>query len=418
MIAAHIGKQLQIGRRLMLAGSAIAFGSAMFLTAQASAADTIKIGGIAPLSPPGSVPGGESLRDGMKVAIEEINAAGGLLGKKVELIVEDTSGVPEKGVAAFERLASKEKVAAVTGSAHSAVCAAVGPVAHKHAIPFIAGECWSDNVTGAQIPEVFRVTVANSLVYSVAADWVKAVGFKHVAIIGENSDWGLGVIDVFKKNLLAGGTKVTSFTAERTVTDFTPQLLQLKRADPRPDLLIAGFTGAGLLQMLRQSYDLGVGPSKDTAVFAAGSDVLEPEFWNTMGKDGVYMIGNPAGLSGKPDTPLSRTFGASYQKATGRPANAVAMEGYDGVMVIAEAIKAAGTDNSVKISEALRSLKWEGTRGTIYFPQKKDPAWAFQQWPEVPIFVIQYDKADQAPENAQILWPRSQATSDKLLLKP
>lgn len=396
---------------------AVAFALAVPIAA-ASAAETIKIGGIAPLTPPGGVQTGESLRDGMKIAVEELNAAGGILGKKVELFIEDTSGVPEKGVAVFERLTSKENVVAVTGSAHSAVCAAVGPVAHKKQVPFIAGECWSDNVTGAQIPEVFRITVANSLVYSVAADWVKAVGFKHVAIIGENSDWGLGVIDIFRGNLESAGIKVTSFTAERTVSDFTPQLLQLKRANPKPDLLIAGFTGAGLLQLLRQAYDLGLGPSKDTAVFAAGADVLEPEFWKTMGDSGVYMIGNPAGLPGKPDTPLSRTFAAAYKKMTGRPANAVAMEGYDGVMVIAEAIKAANSTSPVAITKALRSLRWLGTRGEIYFPQKKEPKWAFQQWPEVPIFVIQYDKPNQSPGDAKILWPRKLATTDKLLLKP
>lgn len=381
-------------------------------------AESIKIGGIAPLTPPGGVQTGESLRDGMKVAVQELNAQGGLLGKQVELIIEDTSGVPEKGVAAFQRLASKENVVAVTGSAHSAVCMAVGPVAQQSSTPFIAGECWADGVTAAQIPEVFRITVANSLVYSVAADWVKAVGFKHVAIIGENSDWGLGVIDVFRKNLEGTGAKVTSFTAERTLTDFTPQLLQLKRESPRPDLLIAGFTGAGLLQMLRQAYDLDLAPTKETAVFAAGADVLEPEFWKTMGNDGVYVIGNPAGLPGKPDTPLSRQFSEAYQKLTGRPANSVAMEGYDGVMVIAEAIKAAKGTESEALIKALRNLKWEGTRGTIFFPQKKEPAWAYQQWPEVPIFVIQYDEANQLPENAEILWPRAQATTDKLVLKP
>lgn len=401
------------GRTLLAAAVAMALPWAM-----ANAAETIKIGGIAPLSPPGGVQTGESLRDGMKVAVAELNAAGGLLDEQVELIIEDTSGVPEKGVAAFERLVTKDKVVAVTGSAHSAVCAAVGPVARKYGIAFIAGECWADNVTGAQIPEVFRITVANSLVYSVAADWVKAVGFKHVAIIAENSDWGLGVIEVFKANLEGTGTKVTSFTAERTLTDFTPQLLQLKRADPKPDLLIAGYTGAGLLQMLRQTYDLGLAPTRETAVFAAGMDVIEPEFWKTMGPDGVYVIGNPAGLPGKPDTPLSRSFGAAYEKLAGRPANAVAMEGYDGVMVIAEAIKAANSTDRAAIAQALRNLKWEGTRGTIRFPQTKEPAWAFQQWPEVPIFVIQYDQANQLPENSQILWPRRLSTTDKLLLKP
>ncbi|MEQ8357623.1 MAG: ABC transporter substrate-binding protein [Kiloniellaceae bacterium] len=392
--------------------------AALLAAAPASAQETIKIGGLAPLSPPGGVQTGESLRDGMLIAVDELNAAGGLLGKKVELIVEDTSGVPEKGVAAFERLASKEEVAAVTGSAHSAVCAAVGPVAEKYGAAFVAGECWSDSVTAAQIPEVFRITVANSLVYSVAADWVKEAGFKNIAIISENSDWGFGVIDVFTKNLENTGAKVTSFTAERTVSDFTPQLLQLKRADPVPDLIVAGFTGSNLLLMLRQAYDLGLAPSKNTAIFAAGADVLEPEFWNVMGDDGVYVIGNPAGLPGKPDTPLSRSFGKAYEAAYGRPANAVAMEGYDGVMVIAEAIKAAGSADREAIQVALRKLEWDGTRGKIHFPQTKEPKWKFQQWPEVPIFVIQYAKPNQTPAEATILWPRAQATGDELVMKP
>jgi branched-chain amino acid transport system substrate-binding protein len=408
------GKGAKMTRNWVLAAAAAA---ALGGAGGADAQETIRIGGIAPLSPPGGVQTGESLRDGMMVAVDMLNADGGVLGKQVELLVEDTSGVPDKGVAAFERLAS-EDVVAVTGSAHSAVCVAVGPVAESHNLPFVAGECWADDVTGAQIPEVFRITVANSLVYSVAADWVKEVGFEHVAIIAENSDWGFGVIDVFTKNLEQAGTKVTSFTAERTVSDFTPQLLQLKREDPQPDLIVAGFTGSNLLLMLRQAYDLGVAPTGETAIFAAGADALEPEFWNVMGDAGVYVVGNPAGLPGKPDTPMSREFGQAFEEATGRPANAVAMEGFDGVMVIAEAIEKAGSTDPDAVQEALRTISWEGTRGTIHFSQDTEPAWMFQQWPDVPIFVIQYTEPDQTPAEASILWPRSMATTDELLLKP
>jgi branched-chain amino acid transport system substrate-binding protein len=398
--------------------AALAVSSLMLMGGAVMAADPIKIGGIAPLSPPGGVQTGESLRDGMKVAVDELNKNGGLLGSQVELIIEDTSGVPEKGVAAFERLASRENVVAVTGSAHSAVCMAVGPVAQKHGLPFVAGECWADGVTAAQIPQVFRITVANSLVYSVAADWAKEVGFKNVAIIAENSDWGFGVIDVFRKNLESAGVKVTSFNAERTVSDFTPQLLELKRADPRPDLLIAGFTGSNLLLMLRQAYDLGLAPTAETAVFAAGADALEPEFWNVMGDAGVHVIANPAGLPGKPDTPLARSFGEGYEAMTGRPANSVAMEGYDGIMVIAEAIEKAQSAEPQKIEAALRDLSWDGTRGTISFAQEKDPAWHYQQWLGVPIFVIQYTEEGQNPADAAILWPRDQATIDQLIIEP
>jgi len=398
---------------------AAAFSASLIAAAGTLAAqDTIKIGGIAPLSPPGGVQTGESLRDGMVIAVEELNANGGIMGKAVELIVEDTSGVPEKGVAAFERLATSENVVGVTGSAHSAVCSAVGPVAQKTNTVFIAGECWSDSVTAAQIPEVFRITVANSLVYSVAANWVKEAGFKNIAIISENSDWGFGIIDVFTKNLEDTGATVTSFTAERTVSDFTPQLLQLKRADPQPDLIVAGFTGSNLLLMLRQAADLDLAPTAETAIFAAGADVLEPEFWDVMGEEGKFVIGNPAGLPGKPDTPLSRSFSKAYEGKFDRPANAVAMEGYDGVMVLAQAIEAAGSTDNDAMKEALRALEWDGTRGTITFPQTTDPAWAYQQWQDVPIFVIQYSEANQSPADAAILWPRSQATTDEILLKP
>jgi len=398
---------------------AAAFSASLIAAAGTLAAqDTIKIGGIAPLSPPGGVQTGESLRDGMVIAVEELNANGGIMGKTVELIVEDTSGVPEKGVAAFERLATSENVVGVTGSAHSAVCSAVGPVAQKTNTVFIAGECWSDSVTAAQIPEVFRITVANSLVYSVAANWVKEAGFKNIAIISENSDWGFGIIDVFTKNLEDTGATVTSFTAERTVSDFTPQLLQLKRADPQPDLIVAGFTGSNLLLMLRQAADLDLAPTAETAIFAAGADVLEPEFWDVMGEEGKFVIGNPAGLPGKPDTPLSRSFSKAYEGKFDRPANAVAMEGYDGVMVLAQAIEAAGSTDNDAMKEALRALEWDGTRGTITFPQTTDPAWAYQQWQDVPIFVIQYSEANQSPADAAILWPRSQATTDEILLKP
>ncbi len=391
---------------------------ALALATPAFAQDTIRIGGITPLSPPGGVQTGESLRDGMILAVAELNAAGGLLGKQVDLIIEDTSGTPEKGVAAFERLASAEGVVAVQGSAHSAVCSAVGPVAAKYDIPFVAAECWSDTVTAAQIPQVFRVTVANSLVYSVAADWVKEAGFKNIAIISENSDWGFGVIDVFTRNLEATGATVTAFTAENTVTDFTPQLLQLKRSQTPPDMIVAGFTGSGLLLMLKQAADLGLAPTSDTAIFAAGADVLEPEFWNVMGDQGVYVIGNPAGLPGKPDTEKSRNFSAAFEARFGRPANAVAMEGYDGVMVIAQAIKARNSADPAAIQAGLRDLRWEGPRGEIYFSQDKEPAWRFQQWPEVPIYVVQYSAANQSPTDAAILWPRAQATVDEIVLQP
>jgi len=375
------------------------------------AQEVVKIGIVAPLSAPGGVETGQALVEGAKIAAEELNASGGLLGKKVELVIGDTSGQPEKGTAVMERLVTNDKVVAVGGEAHSSVALAEIEIAHRYGIPLVISEAWSDSITAKGYPEVFRVTVSNSLIYSKAARWIKDAGFKHVAVIGENSDWGLGVIQVFKDNLTAAGIKVTSFSAERTVTDFTPQLMQLKSMKPPVDFLVDGFTGAGELLMIKQAHQLGFAPSKTTAVLGAGMDTLYPGFWETVGDAGVHVLSNPAGLPGLPKTKTSEKFAKAFKAKLNREPDAVAMEGYDTVMVLAEAVKASkSTDGKALIDALENKVNWEGTRGTIKFTKEKTPAWAYHMWMDVPVFIIQYTKANQVPSQAAILWPEKYAT--------
>ena len=376
-----------------------------------SAQEALKIGIVAPLSAPGGVETGQALVEGAKIAAEELNQSGGLLGRKVELVIGDTSGLPEKGTAVLERLITHDKVAAVGGEAHSSVALAEIEVAHRYGVPLVISEAWADDITAKGYAEVFRVTVSNSLIYSKAAKWIKDAGFKHVAVIGENSDWGLGVIRVFKENLAEAGVKVTSFSAERTVTDFTPQLLQLKSASPPVDFLVDGFTGTSELLMIKQAYELGFAPSKTCAILGAGMDTLYPGFWETVGQAGVYILSNPAGLPGLPKTPTSEKFAKVFKTKLSREPDAVAMEGYDTVMVIAEAIKIAGSADSKAMIDALENkLKWVGTRGTIAFNAEKTPAWAYHMWMDVPVFIIEYTEVNQDPSKAAILWPEQHAT--------
>lgn len=392
---------------------------ALFCFTQAAAvAEVIKIGVVAPLSPPGGVETGQAIVDGAKIAAEEINQSGGLLGKKVELVIGDTGGLPEKGTAVMERLMTRDKVIAVGGEGHSSVAMAEIEVAHRNGIPIVISEAWADDITAKGYPEVFRVTVSNSLIYSKAAKWIKEQGFKHVAVIGENSDWGLGVIKVFKDNLDQAGVKVTSFSAERTLTDFTPQLLQLKNASPPVDFLVDGFTGAGELLMIKQAYELGIAPSKNCALLGAGMDTLYPGFWDTVGEAGVYVLSNPAGLPGLPKTTTSEKFKEVFKSKYNREPDAVAMEGYDSVMVIAEAVKLSQSTEGKALIDALENkVNWVGTRGKINFSKEKSPAWAYHMWMDVPVFIIQYTELNQDPSKAAILWPAEFATV-KGLLKP
>jgi branched-chain amino acid transport system substrate-binding protein len=140
-------------------------------------------------------------------------------------------------------------------------------------------------------------------------------------------------------------------------------------------------------------------------------DTLYPGFWETVGEAGVHVLSNPAGLPGLPKTKTSEKFAKTFKAKLNREPDAVAMEGYDTVMVIAEAVKASKSTNGKALIDALENkVNWEGTRGTIKFTKEKTPAWAYHMWMDVPVFIIQYTKANQDPSQAAILWPQKYAT--------
>lgn len=121
------------------------------------AMEPIKIGGLAPLSAPGAVVGGEAMRTAMMIAADELNAKGGVLGRPVELIVVDTEGLPERGTAVMERLINQDGVVGVGGGYHSSVCVAAKEVAHDNGTPVVFAEPWNDTVTSVMYDEIFRI---------------------------------------------------------------------------------------------------------------------------------------------------------------------------------------------------------------------------------------------------------------------
>jgi len=114
--------------------------------------DTVKIGALAPLSAPGSVTGGAAMRAAFEIAAEEINAAGGLLGKPVEIVLVDTEGLPERGTAAMVRLINQDQVVGVVGEYHSAVGLTAKEVAHANGMPTVFAETWSAEIHECPVP--------------------------------------------------------------------------------------------------------------------------------------------------------------------------------------------------------------------------------------------------------------------------
>ena len=112
--------------------------SAVLIAGAALAADdTVKIGWVGPLSPPGGYSAGQEMKWAAQLAVDEENKAGGILGKRIEVVYEDTKGTPDQGTAAMEKLVNSDKVVAVVGEFHSSVALAEIAVAHKYGIPWI-----------------------------------------------------------------------------------------------------------------------------------------------------------------------------------------------------------------------------------------------------------------------------------------
>jgi len=368
----------------------------------------ILIGGVAPLSAPGAAESGREMKIAMEMAVEEINAAGGVLGHQVKLQVEDTRGLPEEGTAAMNRLADAGAVG-VVGEFHSSVAKAEIEVANQRKIPFVVSEAWSDTITAMQYPYVFRIAPANSLFYTKVADWIKAIGSRNVVAIVENTDWGLGVDGVLKANLdqniYGEPIQYTSIVAERTVTDFTPQLLRFKSMDPRPDLVMDIFTGTGEYLIVKQAAEIGLATTRETAIFPVGTSALYPEFWETVGEYGVFAITKTGYHPLLGVTPAIREFTAKFEAKTGKEPTFAAMEAYDSVYVLVRAIEMAGSTDPDAIVAALEEISYDGVLGTISFSLEREPAYMFHQWPGAKAVVIQYTGVNQKPSEALLLWP-------------
>ena len=372
-----------------------------------TAEEPIVVGGVAPLSAPGAAESGVEMKQAMEMAVEEI---GTILGRPIKLQVEDTRGLPEEGTAAMNRLADAGAVG-VVGEFHSSVAKAEIEVANARKIPFIVSEAWSDTITAKQYPYVFRIAPANSLFYTKVADWIKAIGSKNVVAIVENTDWGLGVDEVLKAELI-GKTNIhgepisyTSIVAERTVTDFTPQLLRFKTMDPRPDLVMDIFTGTGEYLIVKQAAEIGLATTRETAIFPVGTSALYPEFWETVGEYGVFSITKTGYHPLLGVTPAIREFSSKFEERTGKEPTFAAMEAYDSIYVLVRAIEMAGSTDPDAIVAALEEIRYDGVLGTIYFSTEREPDYMYHQWPGAKAVVIQYTAVGQRYTEALLLWP-------------
>ena len=380
----------------------------------------IKIGGLAPLSAPGSVTGGEAMRVAMMLAERDINAAGGVLGCDIDVVIADTEGLPEKARALMEKLITQDGVVAVGGGYHSSVGVAGKDIANDRGIPVVFAETWNDTITGDKQKYIFRIAPlsswASGVIWKFAA---QAPGVKKVVIVTENTDYGIPAAAECEKGLASKGIASTTFGVDIGTQDFAGIVERVKAENP--DYLIVLLTGEAGFNYAQQAADAGIGP-QDMMFHANQSGLESKAFWENVPDGNLSFMAR----IGVPETMYNESalkMANDYKEQTGKTGvESYALEAYDSIGVIAQAINEAGSTNGDAIVEALENISHEGTLGRIYFPYgtKKDPSedgkgdeW-WHQWPDPAITMVQYQKEGEASNTMTIVYPEVYKTGDAI----
>jgi branched-chain amino acid transport system substrate-binding protein len=342
---------MNISRRFAVAAVALAASTLTF------AADTIRIGLQGPLTG-GSSPMGVSMRDGVKLAVNEINAKGGVLGRKLELIERDDEAKNERGVQIAQELINKEKVVATVGYINSGVALASQRFYQEAKIPVMNNVATATLVAKqfADQPEnyVFR-NAANDTIQSamIVEELVTRRKFSKIAILADSTNYGqLGREDLEKALANKGLKAVATEKYNIKDVDMTPQLLKAKEAGA--EVVVTYGIGPELAQIANGMVKLG------WKVPMIGSWTLSmANFIDNAGANanGALM---PQTFIQEANTPKRKSFIDAYQKAykvKRIPSPVSAAQGYDSVYLLAAAIKQAGSTEGPQIRAALEDLK-------------------------------------------------------------
>ncbi|WP_207479989.1 ABC transporter substrate-binding protein [Arenibaculum pallidiluteum] len=346
--------------RLVL-GSVLMAGVAAAAPAQAQ--ETVRIGLIQPLT--GSVAyNGQSVVEGARLAIEEVNAAGGVLGKKIELIIEDGQCKPANSVNAVEKLVQKDKVVGLVGAFCSSATAAIMPVAQKYKIPLVTGVSSKADLTEQGNPYFFRAAETDGLMAKAFAKILaKDLKLGSVAYIGVNDDWGRGGIEEFSRDLSALGVKtVLTEYFDHGTTDFFTLLTKLRAAKP-DGVFVAAETQDGSI-LVKQIRELGI----TAKVFGVGS-------WATA--DFIKLAGDAAeGIhaavpyASTYEAPRNQAFVKKYEAKYGIKPGKYGAAGYNALNIVAAAIAGAGSTDAEAIRAALQKTRYEAPNGVYQFTGK------------------------------------------------
>lgn len=350
----------------------------------------IRIGALIPSSQPGWVEAGRHLLAGLELAVRDVNEAGGIQGRVIELMPRDTAADPQKAAAAVDELA-RAGVVALAGEYHSVVARAVAAKADILGLPFLCSSAVLDALTDEPTNWVARIAPPQSRGWRIYAAHLLGSRHRRIAVATQPSlYWASGVCILRDYVAPRGGTVIEidmSPTALSSIAD------ELVASQATAVLLLVGYPepAISIVRAIRDDPRL--------KAVMIGAPAGQPEFvgWaEALGGDGA---GIPF-LQYLPDhfTPLGDRVRTALRQRLGAAPSFVAFEGYDTIAVLADMVRSSGTDPR-QLSRNWSRVSIEGTRGRIEF--SRVPGVQFWQWASAPVQIAERDPTD--PERFRVL---------------
>ena len=332
--------------------------------AVAPTGDPIKIGS------PYNLTGGYASIDipasnGSRLAVKEINEAGGVLGRPLEIIIEDGKSDVPTITSVAKKLVEEDGVHVMAGLTDTSYMLAAGPVAQEAGIPFLDVGGTAPLITTVG-DFIFMLPFGDNVQAAVAAEYAHEQGWTTTALLlDEAMDYTKFLAKYFKDRFTMediGGEIVSELTYLSGDTDFSAQLTEFVNLDPQPDFLFVSSNPNEIGTIIQQARDLGLtlpivgGDGYDTPLLAQLAPGASNVFFTTH--EGIYG-----------DDPAASAFSEAYEAEYGNPPEAVfAALGYDGIKLMADAITRAGTIDGAAVRDALAATQgFEGVTGTISY---------------------------------------------------
>jgi branched-chain amino acid transport system substrate-binding protein len=307
----------------------------------------------------------EPYKRGMELAVDEVNASGGVLGRKLEVIVRDDNGNPGDAVRVAEELISRERVALLMGTFASNVGLAVADLANQRRVMFLASEPLTDKIVwDSGNPYTFRLRASTYMQTAMLVPEAAKLGKTRWAIVYPNYEYGQAATATFKRQMSARSTAPIEFVEQAVpLGKIEPGPVVQALIDAKPDAIFSSLFGPDLARFVREGQLRGL--FKDRPVFNLLGG--EPEYLDPLKDEapvGWWVTGYPWYAI---DTPEHKRFRDAYQRKFDDYPRLGSVVGYSAVMSAATALRKAGSTDTARLVAAMNDLAVDTPFGRIVY---------------------------------------------------